>query len=332
MYRLLRVLFLAVCLFGLLFAAVWGTLALWYKAPGQTLAVWGLLVFYVGLALAGIAGLLGYASRRWLLAYAIVLAGLVGWWNTLQAPSDADWAPELARQVTGSIDEDTLMLNNLRAFEWRSAEDFTERWTDRSYDLSKLQSVDLFLSYWGGPAMAHYMLSFGFEGGDYLAWSIEVRRKSNDSFSPIADFFKAHSISIIASEERDVIGLRTNIRRENVHLFRLKMDDDAPRKLLEAYLKAANSVADRPRWFNSVFTNCSRTSILLARHAGIAVPMDWRIIVNGYMPDYLYELGALNTDIPLEELYRLSSISDRARAAGLSEGYSAEIRAGVSVP
>jgi hypothetical protein len=286
----------------------------------------------VGLALAGIAGLLGYASRRWLLAYAIVFAGLVGWWNTLQAPSDADWAPELARQVTGSIDEDTLTLNNLRAFEWRSAEDFAERWTDRSYDLSKLQSVDLFLSYWGGPTMAHYMLSFGFEGGEYLAWSIEVRRKSNDSFSPIADFFKAHPISIIASEERDVIGLRTNIRRENVHLFRIKMDDDARRRLLEAYLKAANSIADRPRWFNSVFTNCSRTSILLARYSGIAVPMDWRIIVNGYMPDYLYELGALNTDVPLEELYRLSSISERARAEGLSEGYSAAIRAGASMP
>ncbi|TDQ12786.1 uncharacterized protein DUF4105, partial [Phyllobacterium brassicacearum] len=98
-------------------------------------------------------------------------------------------------------------------FEWRSKTDFTERWATRTYDLTKLQTVDLFMSYWGNPNIAHVMLSFGFEGGDYIAWSIEVRRRIGGEFSPVADLFKSDPLVIIASDERDVVGVRSNFRQ-----------------------------------------------------------------------------------------------------------------------
>ena len=40
----------------------------------------------------------------------------------------------------------------------------------------KLRSLDLFLVYWMGPAIAHTIMSFGFEDGRYLDFSIELRR------------------------------------------------------------------------------------------------------------------------------------------------------------
>ena len=46
--------------------------------------------------------------------------------------------------------------------------------------------------------MAHVIMSFGFDGGDYLAWSIEVRRRKGGEFSPMADLFKSNPLVIIA--------------------------------------------------------------------------------------------------------------------------------------
>ncbi len=103
-------------------------------------------------------------------------------------------------------------------------------------------------------------------------------------------------------------------------------------KLISAYVEAANEIAVRPRWFNSVFTNCSRSAILIARHVGIRIPVDYRVVINGYFPDYLYEQGLTNTEIDIQQLYSLGDITANALANGLDEGYSAAIRKDVPVP
>ena len=311
---------------------LWGSLALWLKLQGPdalraliaaTFAVFGVAAFIA---------MFTSVRWRWLFAFSIALLAVNIWWNTLVPPSEGNWSPEVAQQVTGNIEGEVLTLQNVRAFEWRTSDDFTETWVSRTYDLSQIESVDLFMSYWGGPSMAHFMLSFGFADGRYLAWSNEVRREVGSSFSPVADFFKAHTISVIASEERDVVGLRSNIRKERVQIFRLKSLHENRRKLIEAYVEAANDVATKPHWFHSVFTNCSRSVIKLARHAGIKLPLDWRIIVNGYFPDYLYEKGAMNTDLSIEDLYRVGDIAERAAAVGLTDGYPEAIRVDVPTP
>lgn len=332
MFRLLKWLFLLVLFPIVAYATLWGTLALWYKLPGPDL---------VGTIGAGCFGVFGIATLiaffrpvrwRWLAVFAVALVGINMWWNTLVPPIDANWSPEVARQATGTIDGDILTLDNVRAFNWRTADDYDPQWVTKSYDLSQITSVDMFLSYWGGPSMAHFMLSFGFANGEYLTWSNEVRRQIGGSFSPVSDFFKAHPIVVIAAEEQDVVGLRSNIRKERVQIFPLRSKPENRRKLIEAYVAAANEIAQKPHWFNSVFTNCSRTAILLARHVGIKLPMDYRVIVNGYFPELLYERGSLNADVSLQELYELGVIDARAMAEGLTDNYSAAIREGVPTP
>ena len=326
-FILLSVLFLVVA-----FCTVWASMALWFKLPGADIVRWCVMGAFGGLGLATLVAIFRSVRWRWLTLFAVAMIAVLGWWNTLVPPTDSDWPAEVARQVTGTVDGDILTLQNVRAFEWRTTEDFTENWVTRTYDLSQIETVDLFLSFWSSPSIGHFMISFGFADGRYLTLSDEVRRTAGVSFSPVADFFKANPIITIASEEYDIVGLRSNVRKERVQMFRIQSDPARRRAFLEAAIEAANKLVNEPRWFNSAFTNCSRTPIMLARHVGVKLPADWRILINGYLPEYLYERGAMNTDLTLEELFLLGDITDHANAVGLTDAYSAAIREGVPNP
>ncbi|TIT80022.1 MAG: DUF4105 domain-containing protein [Mesorhizobium sp.] len=307
----------------------WAGLAIWYRLPlaelGRVMACALFILFGIGTVIALFSRFRFGGLVLFLAAFVTVLV----WWSTIKPLGDADWAPDVARQVTGTRDGNLLTLKDVRDFEWRSDTDFTERWTTRTYDLSTVQTVDLFMSYWAGPRIAHVILSFGFSGGDHLAWSIEVRRRIGGEFSPVADLFKSNPLVIIAAEERDVVGVRSNVRGEDVQIYRLKASPDAARALLLEYVSDANALSTTPKFYNSITTNCTTTIVKMMRAVGDVVPFDWRLIVNGYLPDYAYARGALDTRLPLSTLRQLAHIGDRARKSGLSLDFSRLIRVGV---
>ncbi|SDR60128.1 protein of unknown function [Rhizobiales bacterium GAS191] len=337
MRRILRIVAATLLVLAAAIATSWASLALWYRLPmpewarGLAAGLFVLLGLAAIVALFGIA-LLGRWRMRALLAFVAGFVAVLIWWGTIKPLGEADWAPDVARQLTGVRKGEILTLTNVRNFEWRSDNDFTERWTTRSYDLTKLRTIDLFMSYWAGPEMAHVILSFGFEGGDQLAWSIEVRRRQGGEFSPLADLFKSNPLVIIAADERDVVGVRSNIRREDVQLYRLRAPPDKALPLLLEYVDDANALATTPQFYNSIMTNCTTTIVKMMRAIGDVIPLDWRLIVNGYLPDYAYERAALDARLPLAELRALAHIDKRAREAGLSPDFSRLIRIGVPSP
>lgn len=332
MRRAIRVFFAIILALFVAIATAWAALALWYRLPAPEVVkylVSGIILLF---GCSVLIALFSHLRFRMAIAFVLAFALILIWWNSIKPVENADWAPEVARQVTGKLDGDTLTVTNVRNFDWRSDSDFTERWTARTYDLTKLRTLDLFMSYWAGPEMAHVMLSFGFEDGTYLAWSIEVRRKKGGEFSPIADLFKSNPLVIIAADERDVVGVRSNFRGEDVQVYRLKVKPEVARRILLEYVLDANALSTAPSFYNSITTNCTTTVVKLIRAAGDKIPFDWRLIVNGYLPEYLYEHGALDTRLPLEELKALAHIDKRARGVGLTPDYSRLIRVGVPSP
>jgi Ca2+/Na+ antiporter len=327
-----RLLFAGILASIILVATAWAVGALWYQLPVRPSA---------RVALSFVCGVFGLATvvalftrlRIWgLVAFLLCFCLLLTWWSTIKPLEHADWAPEVARQVTGTRNGDVLTLNNVRDFGWHSKTDFTERWVTRTYNLNKLRTADLFLSQWGNPNIAHVILSFGFEDGDYIAWSVEVRRRVGGAFSPVADLFKSDPLVIIASDERDVVGVRSNFRGEDVQIYRLRAPPEAARALLLEYVQDANALSTTPEFYNSITTNCTTTIVKMMRAVGDVVPLDWRLIVNGYLPEYAYERGALDTSLPLADLRKLAHIDQRAKAAGLSPEFSRLIRIDVPSP
>jgi Domain of unknown function (DUF4105) len=279
--------------------AAWAAMALWFRLPAPEWAKAAAAGAFALIAVATVASV--FTRRRWaaLLVFALAFGGVVIWWNTVQPPADGDWAPDVARQTTGTLNGDILTISDVRDFDWRTDDDFTERWSPRSYDLSKLRTLDLFLIYWAGPEMAHLIMSFGFDGGDNLAWSIEIKREKNGQYSPVADAFKTDALVSLATTERDSVRLRSNVRGEDARLYRLRTSPEQARALLLEYVAEANELAKHPAFYNSLTTNCTTAVAKLVRAAGGTLPFDWRLIANGYLPGYLYDRGAVITTIPL---------------------------------
>jgi hypothetical protein len=312
--------------------SAWSALALWFRLPAPEALRAAAAIGFAILGLATIAALFFRRSRIALVIFAAAFGGLLVWWSTIKPPLDGDWAQDVARQTTGVVEGDILTLSDVRDFDWRTDNDFTEKWSKRSYDLSKLKTLDLFLAYWGGPEMAHVIMSFGFEGGEYLAWSVEVRREKTGEFSPVADAFKSHTLIYLATTERDSVHLRANVRGEDVRLYRLNTPPESARALLLEYASQSTALAEQPKFYNSITANCATVVFKLVRAAGSTLPFDWRLVVNGFLPGYLYDHDAVVTTMPLGELMERARIGDRARAADASPDFSRLVRVGVPSP
>jgi Domain of unknown function (DUF4105) len=330
--RLLR--FLSSAAFAVIALAfgLWGALALFYRAPFPPPFPLVIAALWAALALGALIGF--FAGRRRLAAAVLIVAValILGWWSTLRPRAERDWAADVARTVRGEVSGDILTLTDVRNFDWRTEEDFTPRWETRTYDLSKLVSVDLIANYWAGEAIAHTIVSFGFSDGRHLAWSIELRRVRGQEFSAIAGFFRESELVMIAADERDVFLLRTVARNEDLRLFRLRADPEIARRALLTYVEEANELAEHPRWYNTLTTNCTTAVVQIARVVQPGTfPLDWRVLVSGHLPDYAYDLGALDRSLPFPELREKAKFSTRAKAAkaASSEEFSRAIRAGV---
>jgi hypothetical protein len=173
----------------------------------------------------------------------------------------------------------------------------------------------MFFSYWGSPSIAHTIMSWDFSDGQHLAISIEVRKTTSQQYSTVAGFFRQYPLYYAVADERDVIGARTNFRGEDVYLYRLRTPAASARDLLLDYVKTINGLVDEPVWYNALLDNCT-TSI--QRHVRDVnpkgSPLNWRLIVNGYLPELLYARGSIDTSMPFEELKKLSYIDPRAKA------------------
>jgi Domain of unknown function (DUF4105) len=307
----------------------WGALALRYQAPGgnagkaASVTLWAL--FGVGSELAVFTGRLSAAAGVFALGHIALLI----WWRSLKPSNERPWADDVAEMVRGSVAGSQVTLTHVRNFVWRTPTDYTPHWVTRSYDLDRLRSLDLIVSYWTGPAIAHMLLSFGFTDGRHIVFSVEIRREKSEEFSEVGGFFKEFELSIIASEERDIVRLRTNVRREDTYLYRLKLSESAMRSLFLAYVEEANSLARTPRFYHTITANCTTLVYLMLRRILKRLPFSYRVLLSGYLPQYVYAVGGLDQRHTLEELRTLGYISERARRVDQSETFSQDIREGV---
>ena len=305
---------------------VWAFAAIWIDMRPAWLRAPILVLYVVGLSL-----LLAKSNRR---SFAVSGVGagflmVLGWWLTLRPSNDRDWQPDVAVLPYAEVAGDRVTVHNIRDCEYRTETDFDVRHYEKTFDLSRLRTADLFMVYWGSPHMAHTMVSFGFAGGDYLCFSIETRKEKGESYSAIKGLFRQFELVYVAADERDLIRLRTNYRSgEEVFLYRLHGSTEQVRGFFMAYVRRMNALRERPEWYSALTHNCT-TSIRLQRAAADRAPWDWRMLANGHGDEMIYERGMIATNLPLAELKQLAHVNARARAADAAADFSRAIREGI---
>jgi len=316
--------------------------------------IWAVLAVYFGdsicsvvrtsvTAVFGLFGLVTLASlgfarwrKRLLAAYSILFVAILSWWLFAINPSnERQWQPDVAKLAYATFDGDTVTVHNIRDFDYRSEFDFQPAYYTKTYDLKKLEGVDLFAIYWMGPAIAHTILSFNFGGNDHLAVSIEARKELGEGYSTIKGFFRQYELIYIVADERDVIRLRTNYRKnppEDVFLYRLQGPQQTARRLFLEYMKKINELNVEPKFYNTLLDNCTTVIWLNTRINPEHLPFSWEILLSGYLPQYLYESRRLDSRISFLELQRQAHINNRAQAADQAADFSARIRAAIEKP
>jgi len=318
---------LATLLIGL--PAAWAVLAIWYQAPGGQLLKSVMILLWTAFSVAVLAALWQSRAGMALLAFAPVFGALVFWWWQIRPTNHRLWADDVARITSGSIEGDQVTLQNVRNFDWRSDDDYTQRWETRVYNLDGLISVDMIVSYWDGTAIAHMLVSFGFNDGQRLAFSVEVRREKNKSYSEIDGFFKRYGLSIIAADERDVIRVRTNVRGEDDYLYRIRLPLPAMRSLFLGYVEQADALVNEPRFYNTITVNCTTLVYHMMKRIVGYLPWSYRLLFTGYLPAYVYRVGGLDQRYSLAELRALGRITERAKVSDRSDTFSEDIRRGI---
>ena len=315
-----------------LITAAWAAGAIYYSPLRSAGLRAGLAIVFI---LATVSAFVAVKRRgRVFVGYLIVFFTLVIVWRQIPASNDRDWQPEVSLAPYATLNGEMITFHNVRNFNYRTETDFDPHWETRTYDLRKLDSVDLVAVYWAGKAIAHIMLSFGFAGQDYLAVSIETRKEKGESYSTLAGFFRQYELYYVVADERDVIRVRTNYRQpqEDVYIYRINGPRENLRRVFLDYVNSINDMRERPRFYNTLTTNCTTSIWMHTRMNRESPPLSWKILLSGYLPDYLYDLGRLDRTTAFPDLEKISRVNAPAHAADKDPAFSKRIRERLPVP
>lgn len=302
---------------------IWGALAIWYSP----VASMGLrLAAAIAFAALGIWAFWLTRSRRVWLTFGGVYLVLLAAWSAILPQLNRDWRADVAVLPRAYISGDDVRLVGVRDFAYRSVTDFTPRYRERDVKLSRLAGVDFYISYWMPGPIGHTFLSFTFEDAEPISISIEARPEAHEGYAPIGSMFKQFELIYVVGEERDLVGVRTNYRKEDVYLYRINTTPENARQLFLIYLERINELSERAEFYHLLSNNCTLNIVRYANAVGPGAGFDIRHYLNGLFDSYLYQRQLLDASMPFEDLRRHSRINQAARAADSAEDFSERIR------
>ena len=229
------------------------------------------------------------------------------------APSNyREWSPSLAKAPKATIIANKASIRNVRHCSYLSDDDYTVSYAERQYDLDQLISVDfLVVPFQNNSLIAHTMLSFGFDNGEHVCVSAEIRTEKDEEYSSWLGFVRQYELCYVVGDERDLIPLRTEHRDAEVYVYPTTATPEQARSLFFDVMRRVNKLAQSPEFYHTLTNNCT---INIARHVNQLrpnrVPYSLSVLLPGLAPRYAYQLGLLDQSLPFEELQARAKVND----------------------
>ena len=242
--------------------------------------------------------------------------------------NDRQWSPDERELATARFAGDSVYVRNVRNVHYRTTHDYDVHYDDRAYDLRRIESVWFVVEPFSGmKGPAHTFLTFGFDDGQYVGVSVEIRKEVGESFSPWRGVARGYELTYVVGDERDLIGLRANFRHDSVYLYRTTATPAKAREMFVSMLTRANKLAAEPEFYNTLTSTCTTN---IVRHvneiAPKRVPFSFKTLLPAYADQLAYKVGLLDTTIPFDTLRARAKINARAAAAADSPDFSRLIR------
>lgn len=226
-----------------------------------------------------------------------------------------DWTSDQAVLARAELSGDIVSITNIRNISYRTTRDYDVRYYDKTFDLNKLESVWYMVEPFSGhgAGAAHTLISFGFEGGEYVAISVEIRKEKGESFSPIKGLLRQYELVYVIADERDVIKLRSNYRKDDVFLYPVQTSKENMRQIFVSMLNRANKLATEPEFYNTLTSTCTTN---LVTHVNEIVPgripFSFKVLMPAYSDELARDIGLIDSSLSITELRARYRINDRA--------------------
>lgn len=266
--------------------------------------------------------------RRTLISLAVAAAAVAGAVLLLRRPAkNRNWAEDQVLLARAEIAPPLITIRGIRNFAYDAEDRFKPGYYDKTFDLRALDSAWFLVEPFGKGGAAHTFVSFGFADRDFVSISVEIRKEKGESFSPLKGLMREYELMYVVGDERDLVKLRTNFRKDQVHLYRIRTTPERIQKMFVSMLRRANQLSEHPEFYNTLTNTCTTN---LVRHVNEITPRRVRYGLAVMLPansDQLaYELGLIDTSAPFAEVRRRANINELAARYADDPEFSRRIR------
>jgi hypothetical protein len=231
-----------------------------------------------------------------LAAFGVFLLAVV----TKQPRHDRNWYPHLSRLPHVELQDGTFSIAPYG--DWTYTENDSDEmvWSAvPPHRISDVRRVWFVMEpHPGLPVMAHTFVMFEFGEGDLVGLTIEARKETRETYSAFRGTFNKFELMYYWASPRDLMTRRAVMMDRELYMYPLALSQAEAEAYLTALLEKTVSIEQRPRFYNTLTSNCTNE---LAKAADI--PWHPAFILTGDADRALYLRKRISGEGRFEEVH-----------------------------